>query len=445
MKAVAGRNALGLAMAACASMSSTMVFAIAIPDYRDTLDRAVAIPDAMDQVDPTQLQNRFDPFVADDVAYDSNIYRLPTQFTDLSSLAGIGRGATRGETDNSASAGVDAEWLPGNRQTIDLDVRVDDNRYFHNTDLDNISSTDRLVWNWGLGSVLSGQVGADYTRQLAGFLNTVIYSRNSLEEAEYFASGRYQIGPRWAIFGGVLDSTFNFTNVAIDYNNSRNKNVEFGADYQTEAGNRLGADYRYTDARYPNSILLNDATFDPDNRQDRIRLLGRYIISDKTLIDASVGYLRRTYPNETLAGFSGEIWRASFQWQATPKTQLVVGTWQDLDVDLTAQTDYFVSKGVNIEPIWTASEKLAFSLTVSRELHDYVGANPTGDNSAAAAAVLLTQSRRDTVTSETGGMVYTPTSSITVTVNATHEVRGSNTEEFRYNDNRGDAGINFKF
>jgi hypothetical protein len=445
VKAPTGRTALAVATAACASMGSTMVFAIAIPDYRDTLDRAVAIPDAMDQVDPTQIQSHFNPFVADDIAYDSNIYRLPTQFTDLSSLNGISRGATRGDTDNSATAGLDAEWLPGNRQTIDLDLRVDDNRYFHNSDLDNISSQDRLVWNWGLGSALSGQVGADYTRQLAGFLNTVVYSKNSLQEEEYFAAGRYQIGPRWAVFGGILDSTYSFTNVQTDYNNSKNKNVEFGADYQSESGNRLGADYRYTDARYPNSILLNDVTFDPDNRQDRIRLVGRYIISDKTLIDAYAGYLKRTYPSEALGGFSGEIWRASFQWQATPKTQLVVGTWQDLDVDLTAQTDYFVSKGVNIEPIWTASEKLAFSLSLSREMHDYVGANPTGDNSAAAAATLLTQSRRDTVTGETGSMVYTPTTSITVTVNATHEVRGSNIEEFRYNDNRGDASINFKF
>jgi hypothetical protein len=62
-----------------------------------------------------------------------------------------------------------------------------------------------------------------------------------------------------------------------------------------------------------------------------------------------------------------------------------------------------------------------------------------------AAATLPTQARRDTVTSQTGSLVYTPTANITVTVNATHEVRGSNTEEFRYNDNRGDAGITFKF
>jgi hypothetical protein len=203
VRTAAGRTALALAVAACASVGSKTVFAIGVPDYRDTLDRAVAIPDPKDQVDITQLQNRFTPFVADDVSYDSNIYRLPTQFTDLGSLNGIGHGATRSDTDNSASAGADAEWLPGNRQTIDLDLKVDDNRYFHNSDLNNISSTDRLVWNWGLGSALSGQVGADYTRQLAGFLNTVVYSKNSLEEAEYFAAGRYQIGPRWAIFGGV--------------------------------------------------------------------------------------------------------------------------------------------------------------------------------------------------------------------------------------------------
>jgi hypothetical protein len=134
-----------------------------------------------------------------------------------------------------------------------------------------------------------------------------------------------------------------------------------------------------------------------------------------------------------------------FQWQPTPKTQLVIGGWQQITADLTAQTDYFVSKGASISPVWTATEKINFTLTVSREYHDYLGANPVETNSLGVAAAATTQARRDTVTSETGIFIYTPTQVITLTVTAGHELRDSNVALFQYKDNRADANITFKF
>ncbi|MGB6307472.1 MAG: glycosyltransferase [Steroidobacteraceae bacterium] len=443
MRGPAGHALVALAMLACASLWSNPALSdIAAPDHRDTLDRAVAAPD---EVDPTTVSDIFAPYVADDVAYDSNLYRLPASVTDLSALHGIGSNPSRSDTTNSASAGLDAQWLPGNRQTIDLDLRADDNRYFHNTNLDDISSADRLAWNWGLGGALSGQVGADFLRTFAGFNNTDTYSEDMIDRTEYFAAGRYQIGPRWALFGGLLDTRYVFTAEETAFNNSQTKAVDMGGDYLTDAGNRIALDYRYTDSRYPNTIQLGDTSFNPDYREDRIRMSFKYTLSDKTLINVNGGYLKRSYPSDALGGFSGEIWRVAFQWQATLKTQLVVGAWQELDADLTAQTDYFVAKGVNLEPIWAASEKVSLSLTLQRENHDYVGATPAGTSSLLVAPVDITQARHDTVTSEMGSIVYTPTSALTLTLNAGHEVRDSNTPEFQYNDFRGDASINFKF
>jgi exopolysaccharide biosynthesis operon protein EpsL len=442
VKTTARRTALALAATASAAIGSNGVFAAAVVDFRDTLDRAVAAPD----VPPDdQRTNRFDPYVGDDVAYDSNLYRLPASLTDLATLPGIGPNPSRNDTTNSLIAGLDAEWLLGNRQSIDLDLNGSDNRYFRNSDLDNISSTDRLAWNWGLGGALSGQVGADYARFLGGFLNTDTYSKNEIQKTEVFAAGRYQVGPRWALFGGLLDTKYDFTAAGLAANDSQTKAVEMGVDFLTNAENRIGFDYRYTDARYPNTVILNDRSFDPDYREDRARILVKYALSDKTLIDANVGYLKRDYPNSAIADFSGEIGRLVFQWQPTPKTQLVVGAWQDITSDLTAQTDYFVSKGASLSPVWIASEKINFTLTISREYHDYLGANPAAVNPLGVSTTALSQSRRDTVTGETGIFIYTPTNIITITVTAGHEVRDSNVAQFQYTDNRGDANITFKF
>src|SRR6202012_2348801 len=176
------------------------------------------------------------------------------------------------------------------------------------------------------------------------------------------------------VFGGILGSTYSVTSAEATFNNSRSKGADVGFDF-TSQGNRIGFDYRYNDSRAPNSIILNGEEFDPDFREDRARVLFTYALTEKTLLDASAGYLKREYPSNAIGSFSGEVWRAALQWQPTAKTQLLVGVWQQLDADLTAQTDYFVDKGVSLTPQWTASEKLTFSATVSRDTQNYIGSN----------------------------------------------------------------------
>lgn len=399
-------------------------------DFRDTLDKAVAGPDEAD----VNQGDRLDFFVADTLSYDSNLYRLPADVTDVTTL--VGPDATRHDSTNSASGGLDAQWLMGERQSIDLDLRADDNRFQHNSDLNNVSTRDRLVWNWGLGAVLSGQVGADYAKYLASFANTAVYTRNIVSQTEYFAAARIQLGPRWALFGGVLQGDNSLSAPASASNNSRRKVVDVGADFATSAANTIGFDYRFTDARYPNSIELNGDVFNPDYREDRAQIILKYVISEKTLIDATAGYLHRSYTNTVIGSFSGDIWRGTLQWQATPKTQLVVSVWRQLQADLTADTDYYVSTGGLFSPVWNVSEKVALSLSLSRDDRKYIGTNP---------AAVESLGRRDSITGELATITYTPIRSLDFSVSVGHEHRTSNVAQFQYDDNRANAGLTFKF
>jgi hypothetical protein len=129
------------------------------------------------------------------------------------------------------------------------------------------------------------------------------------------------------------------------------------------------------------------------------------------------------------------------QWQPTPKTQLLVGIWQQLDADLTSQTDYYKDRGVSLTPEWIASEKLTFSATFSRDTQNYLGSNPAGF----IPVDLLTQARRDTLTGETGNVVYTPIRAIVLTFSAGHVKRDSNIAAFQYNDFQGSVGITYRF
>jgi hypothetical protein len=420
----------------------TSVSLAAAIEYKDALDIALTPPEVAAGVERTDTLTLY---VGDKIAYDDNIYLLPPGVTDLTTLTGIGNNAKRQDYIDTVSGGMDAEWLTGGRQSFDVGLHADYNRYFRNQDLNNVSSNDRAAWNWGLGNALTGTIGVDYQRLLAGFSNTVVYSRDIVSRSDYFGSMRYQIGPRWGIFGGLLGTDYSVSAAQGTFNNSKSKGVDVGADFSTDT-NRIGFDYRYNDSRAPNSAVLNGVVFDPDYREDRARVLLRYALTEKTLVDASAGYLRRQYPSSAIGSFSGEIWRAAVQWQPTPKTQLLLGVWQQLAADLTSQTDYFVDKGVSLTPQWIASAKITFSAIIARDTNNYIGSNPIGSIPIGPIPVApITQARHDTITAETANMVYTPIRTIAITVSANHSTRNSNISQFHYNDIQGNVTVVYKF
>ncbi|HEV7357209.1 MAG TPA: outer membrane beta-barrel protein [Steroidobacteraceae bacterium] len=422
--------------------AATGVFALASTslggaiEYKDPLDMAIAPPE---DVAAVQRTNRLILSASDTYTYDSNIFRLPSG-TDVTTLPGIGSNPSRQDSIDSVTGALDGEWLTGARQSVDVGLRADYNKFFRNSDLDNVSTNDRVAWNWGLGNSLSGRLGADYSRILGGFSNVQVYSRDIVNRSDFFASMRYQVGPRWGIFGGALGSDYSVTSAQATFNNSRSRGLDAGFDFSSDTS-RFGFDYRYNDSRAPNSAVLNGVVFDPDFREERARVLLRYAFTEKTLLDASAGYLKRDYPSAAIGSFSGEVWRAALQWQPTPKTQLLFGAWQQLDADLTAQTDYFVDKGVSLTPEWIPSEKVTFSATISHDTQNYVGSNPVGPIPVDFSG----QARHDTLTSETGSLAYTPIRAIVLTFTAGHTKRNSNISQFAYNDFQGSANITYRF
>ena len=161
-------------------------------EFRDALDLAL-VP--TEEVQGVERSDYLTLLVGDTFLYDNNIYLLPRSVVDLTTLPGIGSNPNRKDYIDRVTGGLDAEWLTGARQSLDVDLDVDYNRYFRNQDLSNVSSNDRVAWNWGLGGALSGTVGVDYLRLLGGYANIEVYSPDIVSRSDYFASVRYQVGP----------------------------------------------------------------------------------------------------------------------------------------------------------------------------------------------------------------------------------------------------------
>lgn len=399
-----------------------------IYDFRDTLDKAVSGPDLLGGAG----ENALVAYLADRETYDSNIYRLSSG-TNASSI--VGPKAVNADHVNSPSAGLDGQWGIG-RQFVDVELRVDDNRYAHDSDLNNVSSADKVLWNWSVASALTGQIGADYTRQLLSFVSAFVYAPNIYQRTEYFATGRYQLGPRWTVFGGVLGARFTVGDSATRGNNSTAKTTDVGVEMATDVNDSFSVDYHYNDTRFPYTTTLNNATFNPDFREDRLQLLIKRLLSEKTFVDVSLGYLKRTYANTSIGSFSGEIGRGSLAWQPTDKTRLIVAGWRQLGAYLTDQTNYYVGTGGSLTPQWLPTEKITVGLTASRENQEFIGSS---------ANVLNQAGRRAAVTAAQIRLAYAPIQSLTVDFSYRHEQRSSDVQLRAYTDNLASAGIKFAF
>ena len=374
--------------------------------------------------------NSVDWFIADQITYDNNLYRLPT-YLNVTTVAGPS--ARREDGYNSTTLGGNGRWF-SDSQTFGFDIRADENRFLHNDALNNLSGKGNLAWDWRLASLWSGQVGVSYYRGLANFADTGYYARDVVQRYDYFGNIRYRVGPHLAIYGGMIGADTKQTAVPEQIYDFHSKARNAGIELASNSQNTLTFDYRYTDATFPQSFVLNGEPFNSNYREDTERVLLKYVFSAATELDVSAGYLKRDYPESNFGTFSGDIWKAALQWQPTDNLQWVLTSWRQLTAYIEAESDYFVSNGVAIAPTWIAADTLNLSLGVARESHDYINSSPSA---------LTFATRYDRVTTEQARIVYTPTSSLTFKFTFNFEQRDSNLTRFQYNDLVAIAGVTY--
>jgi hypothetical protein len=113
-------------------------------------------------------------------------------------------------------------------------------------------------------------------------------------------------------------------------------------------------------------------------------------------------------------------------WQPTEKLQFTLDGWRNLQAYVTTQSDYYVSKGAKIAPIWIPSEKISVNAVASFEDQDYIG---IGANEISQGT------RRDKLTSFGTTVKYTPFKFVVFDFGYAHERHDSNEPRFAFTDN----------
>jgi hypothetical protein len=375
--------------------------------------------------------NTFQFYVADQETYDDNLYRLPSGTAGVP--GSIFPNASQSDAVNASTLGGQGKWDIG-RQEVEIDLRADENRFLRNTGLNYVSSNAVGTWNWRAGPYFTGQVATFYDRTLASFSETRFVGKDVVSSEEGLASARYQVGPHWAVYGQIRGSYLQHSANAEKFNDFHNKAGNAGVEYATSVNDTYGFQYQYVGVTFKQDPTAVNQAF--NYKEDSGRFLVHYGLSDKTILDAYAGFVRRQYPGLSIGSYSGAAWRASLQYQFTDKTQFILSTYHELHAYVDAESNYFVAKGVSISPVWAATEKLSFTLTASYENDDYI---------SRSNSILLVGPRRAKVNSDQATIRYTPRDAWLINVFFRHEKRDSNQYGFTYKDNLVSGNVTFRF
>jgi hypothetical protein len=162
-----------------------------------------------------------------------------------------------------------------------------------------------------------------------------------------------------------------------------------------------------------------------DFHDSAAQLLLHYEPSDKTVIVANGGYLRRVYTDPRLSPFSGDIWHASFEWKITDQTEFLAAVGRDLTAYVDAAGDYFIAQERSATINWTPRSSFQLALIASWQHQDYV---PSG----VASTTLI--HRIDELNDQKVKATYLPRTWLSLDVSAALEQRNSDESEYSFKD-----------
>jgi hypothetical protein len=375
---------------------------------------AVPEPGAIDVVAPGLTWSAGDQFL-----WDDNVFRLPHGYAVPAYLE---RGASHEDHVNSASVNAEGNWTIG-LQNVDVMARIVHNTYANYSFLDNNSRLVRVYWDWRAGR-FSGRIGANDDCELINFGYSRLFAKDMVDSYNYYASGRYQLGPRWTVTGSATRSATNHSLASYASSDGTSSAGSLGAEYSTSPESTVELQYKYTNGGYPEATTIAARTAGGFH-DDTTRVLLHYAPGDATLILANAGYLQRSYAAGGLKAYSGDIWHVSVRWDPASHTEIEVAAGRDLQSYVDAVNEYFVDDERSVIVSWKPRDYLGVSLVLAWQKEDYI---PNTDATANGFA------RKDSLNDQKVTVSSAVRRWLSLSASAGLEQRTSNDRSFVYDD-----------
>ena len=318
--------------------------------------------------DSALSDNSFKPIIGHAIVYDSNVLRLSDNNTTLPAIAG----RDKSDLIKQIRAGIAAKWNI-QRQVLLLKAIVTQYWYATYNELDYLGRDIQAQWNWQMGKYLTGELGYTntVTRGSFGQLNNLINNRQT--QQSYFLNGEYQFLTGWFLRGNLQHVSSSFSSDVLKNNNLTENTGEIGIKYKTTKNNALGLRFAVTDGSFPNRLVSTTSFIDNAYVRKDLNLDWEWHYSVKTGVSGKVGYTQQNFDHLSNRDFSAPTARANLNWEVTPKTALGLSTWREIRFANSREANFVLTQGVELNPRWLPTPKLALTLPVSYENQEFLG------------------------------------------------------------------------
>jgi hypothetical protein len=170
-----------------------------------------------------------------------------------------------------------------------------------------------------------------------------------------------------------------------------------------------------------------------DQRQHEVRL--SWSVSEKTTVDARIGYLSRENPGYALRDYSGTVGDLNVQWAATGKLRFQALVSRGLNANLSNTTSYVNNSRLVLNSYWSVTSRTVLSAGIDQTYNDFEGA-PAG---------VADEGREDKIRTLRLGVRWTPLDALALGAGLQRARRTSNVYGAGYLNNSATVDASFRF
>ena len=374
------------------------------------------------------FKDRVEVFAAENVTYDSNVFRISP---DVDPRTVVGEDG-RSDWISSTQLGVSLD-LPYSLQRFQANYTWFANRYDRFSELNFNGHTARAAWLWSVTPHLTGDLGYTDSRTLANFANKLFSrERDILRTKQGFADAVWFPVASWRLHAGAASVDQRHDDPLQRFNDIQTATGVAGVSYVTAADDRAGVEARTEHGRTPHDELRG-TSLDPGYRQNSLGVVVHWIATGHSTIDGRVDYVRRDYDQPAARDFSGPTARLAHTWTPTGKLTVLTSIYRDIGPIADVQSGALVLiKGVAVKPSWAVTDKVTLTGDAEYNVWNYRNDVLIGDYTHRVRTFGV-------------GVSYRPTQKILLQGGYAHEMRTSTVPLADYKDDVANILARFSF
>ena len=320
---------------------------------------------------------RVEVFAGENLTYDSNIFRISRNL-DAQSITGEDR---RGDSISTTSLGASLD-APYSLQRFQAGYTWFTNRYDHFKYLNYDGYSGRAAWLWSVTPEATGDVGYTDSRALANFANlTGTTDRDLVRTQVAYGDALWFPVPSFRINLGTAEMRQTHDDPAQAFNDIETAAGLLAMGYVNARDDRLGIEARAERGRSPHDIDVGGTELSNGYRQQSIGVVGRWVATGLSTLDARADWVRRQYDQPTVQDFSGPTLRLTHTWTPTGKLTVASALYRDV-APLTAvqSANFVIERGVSVKPRWQFTDKISVEGDAEYGILEYRGNLVTGED-----------------------------------------------------------------